>query len=207
MQQYLQVFLNSVQNKSRKPGKCFAVAFTSYEPEEGVSYVTQSFGIEIAKRTGKRTLIADARVLSRLNIMQYESIAKNCFPTDVANLWNLPPEDIGVQQKNVEEDESDELYLQTFAANPIENSINNLQTLRYAFDYILLDCPALRSSDEAVFLAPETDGVMVVVEADRTRREQIQNTQQTIEAADGNLLGFVLNKRQYTVPKWLYNRL
>ncbi len=207
MQQYLQVFLNNIQKKNRKSGMCFAVAFTSYEPEEGVSYVTQSFGIEIAKRTGKRTLIADARHLSQLNIMQYERIAENCFPTDVANLWNLPPEEVHGQQENVEEIEGDETYLQTFADNPIENSINNLQTLRYAFDYILLDCPALRVSDEAVFLAPETDGVMVVVEADRTRREQIQNAQQTIEAADGNLLGFILNKRQYTVPKWLYNRL
>jgi hypothetical protein len=53
MQQYLQVFLNSVQKKSRKPGKCFAVAFTSYEPEEGVSYVAQSFGVEIAKTNWK----------------------------------------------------------------------------------------------------------------------------------------------------------
>ena len=207
MQQYLQVFLNSVQNKSRKPGKCFAVAFTSYEPEEGVSYVTQSFGVEIAKRTGKRTLIADARRLSQLNIMQYERVARNCFPTDVANLWNLPPEDASGINENVAEDESGDLYLQTFGDNPIETLINNLQTLRFAFDYILLDCPALRDSDEAVFLAPETDGVMVVVEADRTRREQIQNARQTIEAADGNLLGFILNKRQYTVPKWLYNRI
>jgi Mrp family chromosome partitioning ATPase len=206
MQQYLQVFLNSVQKKSRKPGKCFAVAFTSYEPEEGVSYVTQSFGVEIAKRTGKRTLIADARRLSQLNIMQYDRVAHHCFPTDVANLWNLPPEDVLADEED-EKAKSVDSYLQTFGGNPIENSVNNLQTLRFAFDYILLDCPALRASDEAVFLAPETDGVMVVVEADRTRREQIQNAQHTIETADGNLLGFILNKRQYTVPGWLYKRL
>lgn len=207
MQQYLQVFLNSVQTKSRKPGRCFAVAFTSYEPEEGVSYVTQSFGVEIARRTGKRTLIADARRLSQLDIMQYESVAKNCFPTDVANLWNLPPGDVDQTKESSEEDESGDACLQTYGDNPIEKSINNLQTLRFAFDYILLDCPALTASDEAVVLAPETEGVMVVVEADRTRREQIQNARQTIETADGNLLGFILNKRQYTVPNWLYKRL
>ncbi len=207
MQQYLQVFLNSVQTKSRKPGKCFAVAFTSYEPEEGVSYVTQSFGVEIAKRTGKRTLIADARRLSQLNIMQYERVAQNCFPTDVANLWSLPPADTDETKESSTDDESSDTYLQAFGDNPIATSMNNLQTLRFAFDYILLDCPAIKTSDEAVFLAPETDGVMIVVEADRTRREQIQNAKQTIEEADGNLLGFILNKRQYTVPKWLYNRL
>lgn len=207
MQQYLQLFVNGIQRKSHRPGKCFVVGFTSYMPEEGVSYVTQSFGVEIAKRTGKRTLIADARRLSQMNIMQYNRVARSCFKTDVRNLWNLPAEDENAMPETVEAEESDDLYLQTCGDNPMEIAYNNLQTLRFAFDYILLDCPALSVSDEATVLAPETDGMMVVVEADSTKREQIQNTQQTIERADGNLLGFILNKRQYTVPGWLYNRL
>jgi Mrp family chromosome partitioning ATPase len=209
MKQYLQLFLNGVQKKNHRPGKCYAVAFTSYLPEEGVSYVSQSFGVEIAKRTGKRTLIADAKRLSQVNIMHYSRVTENCFPTDVANLWSLPP---------VEDDEEfdaeingempgENMYLQAYKNNPTEIALNNLQTLRFAFDYILLDCPALSVSDETVFLAPEADGVMVVVEADRTKREQIQNAQQTIESTDANLLGFILNKRQYTVPNWLYKRL
>lgn len=89
----------------------------------------------------------------------------------------------------------------------LELSLGNLQTLRFAFDYILLDCPALSISDEAAMLASKIDGVIIVAEADRTRGEQIQNTKQAIEAAEGNLLGLVLNKRQYTVPGWIYNRL
>lgn len=208
MQQYLQLFVNGIQRKSHRPGKCFVVGFTSYMPEEGVSYVTQSFGVEIAKRTGKRTLIADARRLSQMNIMQYNRVARSCFRTDVRNLWNLPAEDESATvTETIEAEESNDLYLQACGDNPMEIAYNNLQTLRFAFDYILLDCPALSVSDEATVLAPETDGMMVVVEADSTKREHIQNTQQTIERADGNLLGFILNKRQYTVPSWLYNRL
>lgn len=207
MQQYLQLFVNGIQRKSHRPGKCFVVGFTSYMPEEGVSYVTQSFGVEIAKRTGKRTLIADAKRLSQMNIMQYNRVARSCFRTDIRNLWNLPPEDENAVTETIEAEESDDLYLQACGDNPMEIAYNNLQTLRFAFDYILLDCPALSVSDEATVLAPETDGMMVVVEADSTKREHIQNTQQTIERADGNLLGFILNKRQYTVPGWLYNRL
>lgn len=207
MQQYLQLFVNGIQQKSHRPGKCFVVGFTSYMPEEGVSYVTQSFGVEIAKRTGKRTLIADARRLAQMNIMQYNRVARSCFKTDVRNLWNLPPEDENAMPEAVEAEESNDLYMQACGDNPMEIAYNNLQTLRFAFDYILLDCPAISVSDEATVLAPETDGMMIVVEADSTKREQIQNTRQTIERADGNLLGFILNKRQYTVPGWLYNRL
>jgi hypothetical protein len=206
MQQYLQLFLNGIQKKSHRPGKCFVVGFTSYLPEEGVTYVTQSFGVEISKRTGKRTLIADAERLSQINIMQYNRVAQYCFRTDVKNLWCLPPDD-GSDEEIIEEEMSSGMFLQEYEKTPLETAFSNLQTLRFAFDYILLDCPALSVSDETSFLAPETDGVMVVVEADATKREQIQNAKQTIERADGNLLGFVLNKRQYTVPGWIYNRL
>lgn len=206
MQQYLQLFLNGIQKKNHRPGKCFAVAFTSYLPEEGVSYVTQSFGIEISKRTGKRTLIANAERLSQINIMQYNRVAQYCFRTDVRNLWSLPAEDERGEEI-FEEESSSDMYMQTYESTPMETAFNNLQTLRFAFDYILLDCPALSASDAASFLAPETDGVMVVVEADSTKREQILNAKQTIERADGNLLGFILNKRQYAVPDWLYKRL
>ena len=51
------------------------------------------------------------------------------------------------------------------------------------------------------------DGVILVVEADRTKRDQIQRAQQTIEMANGKLLGLVLNKRRYVVPKWIYRGL
>lgn len=209
MQQYLQLFVNGIQKKNSRPGKCFVVAFTSYAPEEGVSYVTQSFGVEIAKRTGKRTLIADSKRLSQLNIMQYNRVARSCFRTDVKNLWTLPAEDDNSNfiEDLSEEEHSNDHYMQVRSDNPMDVSSNNLQTLRFAFDFVLLDCPPLSVSDEAAVLAPETDGVMVVVEADGTKREQIQNSQQMIERAEGNLLGFILNKRQYTVPGWLYNKI
>lgn len=207
MQQYLQLFLNGIQKKNSRPGKCFVVAFTSYLPEEGVSHVTQSFGVEISKRTGKRTLIADAERLSQINMTQYNRVAQYCFRTDVRNLWSLPADD-GSDEEIIDADDlSDEMHLQTYERTPVETAFYNLQTLRFAFDYILLDCPPLSVSDEAPFIAPETDGVMVVVEDDRTKREQIQNAKQTLERADANILGFILNKRQYTVPNWLYKRL
>jgi Mrp family chromosome partitioning ATPase len=202
MQQYLQVFLKGIKRKDRPVTKSFVVAFTSYLPEEGVSYVTQSFAMEVSKRTGKRTLIADAERLSQVEVMAYGDISHFCFETDVPNLWNLPADD---ENGGIDADGS--MYLQAYAATPTETLFNNLKSLGYVFDYILLDCPALSESDDMAFLVPETDGVMVVVEADRTRRDQIENAREMIERADGNLLGFILNKRRYTVPGWIYNRL
>ena len=203
MQQYLQLFLSGVQKKNKQQGKSFVAAFTSSIAEEGVSYTAQSFGVNLAKRTGGRTLIADARRLSQLNMIHYSRISKFCLQTDVPNLWTLPPDD-----GDDDENPSGTAQLQRYGIrSELQLALANLQTLRFAFDYILLDCPALSISDEAAMLASKIDGVIIVVEADRTRREQIQNSKQAIETADGNLLGLVLNKRQYTVPGWIYNRL
>jgi Mrp family chromosome partitioning ATPase len=85
--------------------------------------------------------------------------------------------------------------------------LSNLQTLRFVFDFILLDCPSLKASGDAALFAEAANAVIVVVEADRTRKEQVSNTIQTIEMAKGNLIGCVLNKRQYPVPEWLYQRI
>jgi Mrp family chromosome partitioning ATPase len=56
-------------------------------------------------------------------------------------------------------------------------------------------------------VAPFVDGVILVIEANRTRREQLWQAEQSISAAKGKLLGYILNKRTYDVPKWLYRIL
>ena len=55
--------------------------------------------------------------------------------------------------------------------------------------------------------APATDGVVLVVEAGRAGKEQINRAAQMITEAQGTLLGFVLNKRRYPIPNWLYRLL
>ncbi len=56
-------------------------------------------------------------------------------------------------------------------------------------------------------LAPEVDGVVLVVEADRTKRDQILRARRTIEMANGKLMALVLNKRRHVVPEWIYRLL
>ena len=77
-----------------------------------------------------------------------------------------------------------------------------MQALRIIFDYVLIDCPALAVSDEAALLASSVDGVVLVVEAERTRHEQIRQATQTLEMANGKILGLVLNKYRDTSPGW-----
>ena len=81
-----------------------------------------------------------------------------------------------------------------------------IDLLRSEFDYSVIDCPPLSVSGDLLSIAPFVDGVLLVVEANRTRRDEPRQAMQNIEAAGGTLLGFVLNKRTYEIPKWL-NRM
>jgi hypothetical protein len=89
----------------------------------------------------------------------------------------------------------------------LDTGLNSVDALRVSFDNILIDCGGLHDSADAAVLASSVDGVVIVVEAAASRRDQIVNAQRTIEQAGGKFLGFVLNKRRYPVPEWLYRRL
>jgi len=79
--------------------------------------------------------------------------------------------------------------------------------LRDRYDCVLLDCGGLDSSVDLLRLAPAADGIVLVVEAGRAGKEQINRAAQMITEAQGTLLGFVLNKRRYPIPNWLYRLL
>ena len=93
MQQYLQLIIQSFQTSIRRRGKCVAVAFTASQRGEGVSYVVESFGAELARRLHKPTLIVDARRLQTLNVADYLRMPQSCYETDIKNLWLLPFEE------------------------------------------------------------------------------------------------------------------
>ena len=88
-----------------------------------------------------------------------------------------------------------------------ESFVISLERLRDKYQYVLVDCPSLKEAQDAVLLAPLVDGIVLVVEADRTRVEQLSDAEKTLMSAKGKILGHVLNKRAYVVPDWLCRRM
>lgn len=210
----LQLLLANLQNSGQRLREGAAIAFTSASLGEGVSHVTQLFAVELARHTGRRTLIVSAERMQSLGVEDYLQMPWNCHSTNIENVWMLPAKKTG-RNKGVEtnENEAQELPQRSFLmrvtkeGEQIDTGLNSVDALRVAFDNILIDCRSLRVSSEAAVLSSSVDGVAVVVEAGHTRRDEILNAQRTIENAGGTFLGFVLNKRRYPVPEWLYKRL
>src|SRR6266478_2699776 len=86
----LQLLLASLQNGAQSLREGAAIAFTSASVGEGVSHVTQLFAVELARYSGRRTLIVSAERLASLGVEDYLQMPWNCHPTNIENLWMLP---------------------------------------------------------------------------------------------------------------------
>jgi protein-tyrosine kinase len=60
---------------------------------------------------------------------------------------------------------------------------------------------------DSIILASRVDGVVMVVEAEKPHWEVAESSRQRIINGNGWVFGFILNKRRYPVPQWLYQRL
>jgi len=79
-----------------------------------------------------------------------------------------------------------------------------LQDVRKQFDFVLIDAAPVLKSNQTLAIASKTDGVILVAEANRTRWEVLSEIKQQLENNGANLLGSVLNKRRFFIPKLLY---
>lgn len=87
-----------------------------------------------------------------------------------------------------------------FDGDPISSLLNQL---RDKFDYIILDGAPLDGYSESFFLASKVDGVVLVVESERTQKRTIQKIKKELEWGPINLLGVVLNKKKNYIPRLL----
>ena len=79
--------------------------------------------------------------------------------------------------------------------------------LEEQFGLVVFDMPSAGRAGSATGLAALLDGVILVVEAERTRWQVARHTKNSLVQAGANVLGVVLNKRRDRVPNWLYRSL
>jgi Mrp family chromosome partitioning ATPase len=81
------------------------------------------------------------------------------------------------------------------------------EQLRAKYDLTIIDCPAV-FSDRYFDLSPEAaDGVVLVVQAERSRPEIIRKAQSLIDNAGGKFIGTILNRRRMYIPNFIYRLL
>ncbi len=81
-----------------------------------------------------------------------------------------------------------------------------MTSLRSEYEYVVVDAPPPESYDALIF-ASLVDGVVLVLEAERTRRDAAAAAAKRLRATGANIVGAVLNKRSFPIPKPIYDRL
>jgi Mrp family chromosome partitioning ATPase len=81
-----------------------------------------------------------------------------------------------------------------------------LRQLRSHFDYVLISGPTVPDSGQAVFLGRLSDGIVLILEANSTRRDTTMRVRTELEQANVPVLGAVLNNRTFPIPDALYSK-
>ena len=79
--------------------------------------------------------------------------------------------------------------------------------LHTQFDYVLLDCSPLNISHDAIVLGGLSDGVVLVLKANTSRRETARKVLHELQGAKIPIFGTVLNQRTFPIPDRIYKLL
>jgi Mrp family chromosome partitioning ATPase len=182
------------------------ILFLSAKEGEGTSTIVREFARVAAKKLGKVVFLLDS---SRSNPQKclFLHISPECGWEEVTR------EGMG-SAKDVQRGEMD---LETCPASLLSDAdplnfytsrmLDFWQTLRQRYDLVLIDSAAASSSPDGIEISRRVDGVVLVVEAEKTRWQVVENLKQKIEDSGGTILGVVFNKRRYYIPDAIYRRL
>lgn len=184
------------------------ILVTSCKNGEGVSTIAANLAVRLANYTDDRVLFVDANFLKpsahrkfRMDLtpglgeilMNGHDSAEAIRPSKLSNLFVLTAGKV------------------QYGSTPKFNSpkfIELLQKWKHEYKFVVFDSPSLeRALNSSVHLASLVDGVVLVIETERIRWEVVQRENERLVQSKAKILGVVLNKRKFHVPKWLYKTL
>lgn len=84
---------------------------------------------------------------------------------------------------------------------------SRMAELRAAFKHIVIRSSPFGLDTDSILLGRWADGVVLVLEANSTRRDTARRVKETLEVAEVPILGVVLNNRTFPIPDALYRGL
>jgi len=179
---------------------------TSCSPKEGKSVVAVSMAYALAEEALAKVLLIDGNFNSP---SIHNTFSVNISPglTDIFredDIKDLLPMDTEI--KNLKIIPNGEPLSKTFNIFRNKTFVEIFNTWKQRFDYIIFDGNSMLGSLDTFIIAKNFDGIILVVECERTKWEVVQVAKEKIAKVKGNILGVVLNKRKFYIPK-IFNRL
>jgi Mrp family chromosome partitioning ATPase len=177
------------------------IQFISSCKGEGTTTIVREFAKTVALTMEKIILVIDAN-RSNLNQDSYSYIKKVDYGWEKVIKEGKSLDGAIYHVKNMS------LYISPISKDPNKQSYlfdtyeirNFLERLRQQFDIILIDSPPVTVSYDALNFCSTVDGIIIVLEADKTQWNVAKSTKENILKNGGNILGIVFNKKQNYIP-------
>lgn len=192
---YLGLIYNVFQ-LPRDAQRGIAIAVTAPNRGAGTTYIVNALAAELGGYAANRILQIDLTALAN-GLHSGEDVLQMALPTSHPGIFRIRPGFDAVG------DRPSSGYWHASA----EHRRECVERLCREFQYVLFDCPAVLVSSDALGIASLVDGLLMVVEANRTTKKEISQAERQIEAAGGRLCGSILNKRKSPVSNWVQRRL
>jgi len=183
------------------------VQFISCRNQEGVSTIVQEFARVLVERQEKSVLLVDG---DSEKMTQHHSLGIN--PKMSLQQIMSKGGDLDEAISSVTNSRLFLACLRTTRQETVQHEVTASKPdlwvhLQKQFDMIVIDAAPIDTSDEGLELCASVDGVVMVVEAEKTRSHLISNLKDRIVHNGGKLLGVVFNKQHHYIPEWVYKRL
>jgi capsular exopolysaccharide synthesis family protein len=195
------IFLGQAANRSR------VIVFAGVDPGDGCSRICAEAARALAASTSGSICLVEAN-------FRTPSLSGFFGVRDDRGLADSLLEQGGIRSFARQLKPSNLWLLSAGAMVPDSPSLLNsdrlklrLQELREEFDYILFDAPPLNLYGDAIAVGRNADGLVVVLQADSTRRESALKGLESLRDAHIEVLGAVLNRRTFPIPEFVYRRL
>jgi hypothetical protein len=174
-----------------------AIQFIGSRESEGTSTVVREFGRVSATRFGQRVLILE---MDRgEHVRGARGVGADGVPTAVMSSM---PGDATLHIAPLPRE-----FLSACHTADSPDPMPVWERLRTRYDLLLIDSLPAQASPEGFAVCTQVDGVVLVIEAEKTRWPVAEHVKQAIERSGGRVLGIVLNKRRYYIPQFIYRRL
>lgn len=182
------------------------IQFLASNHGEGVSTIVREYAWLVTAQLGKSALIIDA--------CHSGGGQRAFFGVEIAAGWEQAVQDLVAMEGAITQVGRTSLYVSSYSCPPTKavstTTYTQMKTffarLREKFDFVLIDSPPATTGTTVIYKHC-VDGVILVVEAERTRWPVVENVRKKILDNGNSILGMVLNKRRNHVPDWIYKRL
>jgi Mrp family chromosome partitioning ATPase len=184
-----------------------SVMLVSALPGEGVSTVTLGLGATMAEGARQGVLVID---LNSAN----PDLADRLGVRPAVGIGELIAKD-ATRSEAIVESQVPHLFLLGQGRAAADFSLPSslalfdelIRGMRADFDHLIIDGGSLATSPDSLLVSSKVDGVILVVQAERTGSDVVRDASDQLRMAGANLLGAVLNRRRDYLPRFLSRRL